>query len=315
MMKRMAKTETEARDALAGHLDSGRALQKFRDMVTAQGGNFEASRPRGPMSTLRARSAGFVAALDTERIGLAVAELGGGRTKVQDRIDHSVGLEMLVRLGDQVDRDQPLLHVFARTDIGQRAIQALEHCIKVDPNPGLIRPLVIERTRGSGTHPGNAVAVEQCDRSQLVRRALAARVSAYAPYSGFRVGAALMAESGRIFCGSNVENASLGLTICAERSAIVAAIAAGERRFKALAIAADGGAAPCGACRQFAAEFCDELPIFVVDSKNPSAMALETSLNRLLPGRFAWTGPSNQDSRHTSRHEAGQRTSEHGPET
>lgn len=95
----------------------------------------------------------------------------------------------------------------------------------------------------------------------LLNRALAARENAYAPYSGYRVGAALLAEDGRIFTGCNMENASYGATLCAERNAFAAAINAGARRFKAIAIAggkeaADAAASPCGICRQVMAEFC-----------------------------------------------------------
>src|SRR6478609_7284214 len=91
----------------------------------------------------------------------------------------------------------------------------------------------------------------------LFEKAAIARLSAYAPYSDFRVGAALLTESGKVFTGGNVENISYGLTICAERAAVFAAVQAGEREFKAIAIVADTGEpiSPCGACRQVLAEF------------------------------------------------------------
>jgi cytidine deaminase len=92
---------------------------------------------------------------------------------------------------------------------------------------------------------------------ELIRAALAAREGAYAPYSRFAVGAAVRGESGRIYSGSNIENASYGLTMCAERVAIFKAVSEGEKRFAALAVAADTAspASPCGACRQVMAEF------------------------------------------------------------
>ena len=99
------------------------------------------------------------------------------------------------------------------------------------------------------------------EKKALIWMALDAREQAYVPYSDFMVGAALRAEDGRIFTGCNVENASLGLTICAERNACTTMIAQGERRIAAVAIYGGekgGEAAPCGACRQFMLEFADE---------------------------------------------------------
>lgn len=127
-------------------------------------------------------------------------------------------------------------------------------------------------------------------RSNLTRLACEARFKAHAPYSRFLVGAAVLTESGEIICGCNVENASYGLTICAERVAFGTAVAAGHRRFQALAIATSGGHPPCGACRQFAAEFCDDLPILLIDSDQPDHVS-ETNLRELLPGRFEFPQP------------------------
>ncbi len=120
---------------------------------------------------------------------------------------------------------------------------------------------------------------------ELVDAAMTAREQAYAPYSKFLVGAALLTEDGQIVTGCNVENASFGMTICAERNAVFAAVARGHRRFQAIALATVGGATPCGACRQVLAEFCDDLPILIVDIAQPHVVT-ETSLAVLLPGRF-----------------------------
>ena len=123
------------------------------------------------------------------------------------------------------------------------------------------------------------------DQNALFQAACAARTHAYAPYSGFRVGAALLCEDGRIFTGCNVENAAYPLCTCAERTALCAAVSQGARRFLAIAIA--GGTdedctqpcAPCDGCRQNLAEFCGaDFPVLLSDGIHP--------LGELLPGVF-----------------------------
>jgi cytidine deaminase len=122
-------------------------------------------------------------------------------------------------------------------------------------------------------------------RDELIRLALEVQRHAYCPYSNFPVGAALRTASGRVFLGVNVENASYGLTNCAERVAGGAAVAAGEKAFTALAVASRGGVSPCGACRQFLAEFAPNLEIVMVNSLKTSDVH-EATLDCLLPGRF-----------------------------
>jgi cytidine deaminase len=122
-------------------------------------------------------------------------------------------------------------------------------------------------------------------RAELVQAAIDVRQRAYAKYSNFLVGAAILSADGRIYRGCNVENCSYGLTICAERAAVFNAVAIGQRRFKLLAIATSGGAAPCGACRQVLAEFASELSILLVDVDRPDSIA-EVNLRDLLPGTF-----------------------------
>lgn len=107
------------------------------------------------------------------------------------------------------------------------------------------------------------------DYEALITAATQARENAHAAYSNFRVGAALRAISGRIFGGCNVENATYGLTVCAERVAILKAISEGERGFDAIAVVADTDAltAPCGACRQLIWEFCGDVPVILGNLK------------------------------------------------
>ena len=116
--------------------------------------------------------------------------------------------------------------------------------------------------------------------TELIEAAAKARTKAYAPYSKFFVGAALLTRSGKIFTGCNVENVSLGLTICAERNALAAAIAGGEREISTIAIVSDCNQPvfPCGACRQVLAEFNPELEIVTSTIEGRSETALLSSL-------------------------------------
>jgi cytidine deaminase len=124
--------------------------------------------------------------------------------------------------------------------------------------------------------------------NDLLSRARDVRARAYAPYSKFAVGAVLVTDDGSIFEGVNVENASFGLTICAERSAAVSAISAGKQSFRAIAIAGPETTvtAPCGACRQFLNEFNPQLAVAYT---TPSGVTV-TTLDQLLPSAF---GPRN----------------------
>ncbi len=126
------------------------------------------------------------------------------------------------------------------------------------------------------------------EQQNLIAAAVEARNRAYAPYSNFPVGAALLTKDGRIVTGCNVENSSFGLTTCAERVAVCNAVAAGCKDFAALAIATSGGSPPCGACRQVLAEFCDELPMLLVDAVQHDSLKVY-NLSRLLPDGFSIT--------------------------
>jgi cytidine deaminase len=125
--------------------------------------------------------------------------------------------------------------------------------------------------------------------NKLVEAALAAREHAHAPFSKFRVGAALEDETGRIFTGCNVENATYGLTICAERVAVFKAISEGARKFKRIAVAADTETLtpPCGACRQILWEFLGDTEITMVNLKGKSeTMQLKTLFPRPFDASF-----------------------------
>ncbi len=123
--------------------------------------------------------------------------------------------------------------------------------------------------------------------AEVVRRARQVQRNAYCPYSNFRVGAALEAADGRVYVGANVESASYGLTICAERMAIGAAVADGAREFRRIVVATDVDppASPCGACRQLLAEFGLDLEVIAVGPKTERRWVLRD----LLPDAFAKT--------------------------
>lgn len=128
------------------------------------------------------------------------------------------------------------------------------------------------------------IAEDDWERLHLAARE--AREHAHAPYSHFPVGAALLADSGEIFAGCNVENATIGATVCAERTAIGNAVVRGQRRFRALCVITNVArpSAPCGICRQVLAEFCDELPMMLV---NLEGLRRFITLGELFPDRFA----------------------------
>lgn len=127
---------------------------------------------------------------------------------------------------------------------------------------------------------------------ELQRAARAVRLRAWAPYSRFAVGAALLTASGEIITGCNVENASWGLTICAERSAVCHAVSIGHREFRAICISLTGLAVPCGACRQFLMEFGGKLLVLMDDAASAEGTCPEVvRLNELLPRAFQLPSP------------------------
>ena len=121
-------------------------------------------------------------------------------------------------------------------------------------------------------------------KQELIKAANEVRGKAYAPYSNYNVGAALLTKTGKVFLGVNVENAAYPDTICAERSAVVSAVSAGERDFEAIAVATRNGGTPCGSCRQVLAEFGLDIEVLLVD-ENGNLIQHDT-VRDLLPGAF-----------------------------
>ncbi|RCK72133.1 MAG: Cytidine deaminase [Anaerolineae bacterium] len=121
-------------------------------------------------------------------------------------------------------------------------------------------------------------------REKLIESALEARRWAYAPYSGYPVGAALLTTSGRIYDGVNIENASYPNTICAERVAVFKAVSEGEREFIAIAVVTSNAGAPCGACRQVLSEFGLDTIVLIADEQRN--VVVETTVRELLPRAF-----------------------------
>lgn len=121
-------------------------------------------------------------------------------------------------------------------------------------------------------------------QQELIQAAQQVKAKAYAPYSNYQVGAALLTKSGKIFLGVNVENAAYPDTICAERSAAVSAVSAGEREFEAIAVATRNGGTPCGSCRQFLSEFGLDIEVLLVDEHGD--LIQQSTIRELLPGAF-----------------------------
>ena len=120
---------------------------------------------------------------------------------------------------------------------------------------------------------------------ELLKKAAAAAQNAYAPHSNFRVGAALLTANGEVFPGCNVENASYGATVCAERNAVAQAVASGMKQFVMLAVVTNTSppSAPCGLCRQVLVEFSRNLPVIL---SNPKGEIVRTKMSKLLPDPF-----------------------------
>ena len=120
--------------------------------------------------------------------------------------------------------------------------------------------------------------------TELIDLARQARKRAYTPYSHYKVGAALLGKSGTVYTGCNVENASYGHTVCAERTAVLKAVSEGETEFEAIAVVTKNGGSPCGACRQVLAEF--GLDTWVIVADETGRVVSQSTVGELLPGAF-----------------------------
>ena len=120
--------------------------------------------------------------------------------------------------------------------------------------------------------------------ADLIATATAARERAYAPYSNFAVGAALLSRSGQVYTGCNIENAAFGPSVCAERTAIFKAISEGEHEFEAIAVVTQNGVSPCGTCRQVMMEFAPQMTVIIADTRGSARI---TTVDDLLPDGFS----------------------------
>ena len=145
LLTKVASDRVTAQNIIRGHIESGRAMEKFQEMSAAQGGDLNQPRPLAPVSEVLSEQAGHVAAIDTEQLGLAIIELGGGRKVLSDKIDFSTGLEMLVRLGDRVDRGQPLVRLFAHAQQREQAAGLVQRAIRVEEEPQPVSKSILGR--------------------------------------------------------------------------------------------------------------------------------------------------------------------------
>jgi pyrimidine-nucleoside phosphorylase len=144
----LTKTAPDTRSAISvlqGHLSSGRAMEKFNQMIAAQGGKPDAPLKIAPAVEVLAEEAGYVTTCNTEQLGLAIIELGGGRKLLSDQLDHSTGLEILVRIGDKVERGQPLARMFAYPDQVERVRPMVRNSWTIGDTAVAAPPLIVER--------------------------------------------------------------------------------------------------------------------------------------------------------------------------
>lgn len=315
-----AATAKEARSLLEEQMANGLAIDKFKAFVAAQGGDARVADdlsllPKAPVvKSFVAPSDGVLVSLRAEAIGRVAMELGAGRRTQEDVIDPAVGVVLRRKMGQSVVRGEPLIEVHAASQAAaDAALAALADCVVIGQRSPFERPLVLDIVRESRASVGDAVPAQRPETGELgdgsgigvgdgadegvgrdgtadlLQAAKDAWETAYVPYSRFAVGAALRLADGRIITGANIENASYGLTNCAERTAVFRALMENggvPPTITGLAVIADsdGPVAPCGACRQVLAEFCPpDTPVLLADLQG---QVKHTTTGELLPYAF-----------------------------
>ena len=145
VLTELNKSLEAAKQQLNNHLQSGKALEKFHEMVQAQAGNLDQQKKAAPVHEIVSDRVGTVSAIDTEKLGMAIIELGGGRRALTDQIDHSVGLEMLVYLGEKVDRGQPLVRMLARPDDVVTVSRMIFEALTIDDSVAVVNAVIVEK--------------------------------------------------------------------------------------------------------------------------------------------------------------------------
>ncbi len=282
-------------------LSDGSGLEKLAAMIEAQGGDVFAVETKEAVTTAHeayvyASSNGYVTHMDAEAIGLSAVHLGAGRLSKGDAINYRAGIYVLKKIGDAVQAGEALAKLTSDSREGLAdACKRYAAAVTIGDTPVQRAPLILARVtkdgverfdrgqdiKGEQTTNGSAKGI---DSDALLRQARMSREQAYVPYSHFPVGAAVLTESGAIYGGCNIENASFGLTNCAERTAIYKAVADGHTCFKALAVIADTPdvCAPCGACRQVISEFA--IPYIIL--ANMEGRVATYTAEELLPLSF-----------------------------
>lgn len=305
-------TTEECRQLAEQTLYSGKAYEKFVQMVEAQGGDSSvlSQTDFGKAAfemPVKAPQSGYIVHMNAEACGRAALALGAGRHKKGDPIDYKAGLRILKKTGDYVNAGEVIAYVQSSTEsllsIGAKAyVEALQFgdvAPKAHPlifaavsANGVERYAVTDDKTGEtgvtgetgGTGADKMPGLSDAVKRTLIQAARTAQTYSYSPYSKFRVGAALLCEDGSIVTGCNVENASYGLTNCAERVAIQTAVTMGHKKFKAIAIVGDAPSCcmPCGACRQVLVEF--RIPYIILSDEHEQIHTF--TLDELIPHSF-----------------------------